>query len=96
MKTILLILGVALVGTLVLVGAHRRAECLRSAYRIHALSERLATIRNENEWLRAEIDRRSTPRALEAAASKHGVDLPVKDTPLVVVPQRPVREAPGQ
>ncbi len=96
MRTFLLILGIGLLGALLLLGAHHRAESVRTAYRIRDLGDRLASLRNENAWLRAEIERRRTPQALERVAVKLGVDLPVKDTPLIAVRPHRGGETPGQ
>lgn len=85
MKTLAMVVAIGLVGTLLSAGAFWRAERVRSAYRIRGLEDRLAHARNENAWLRGEIEKRKNPLALEAASRRRSVAL-VKDVPVVTVP----------
>lgn len=86
MKTLSMVVAICLVGTLLCAGAFWRAERVRSAYRIRGLSDRLAHAKNENAWLRGEIEKRKNPLAIESAARKKGLTTLVKDLPVVAVP----------
>lgn len=95
MKTMSMVAAICLVGTLLAVGAFWRAERVRAAYRIRGLSDRLAHARNENEWLRGEIEKKKNPLALEVAARRRGLADLVKDLPVVAVQPRDHTEVPG-
>ncbi len=91
-----MITAVCLVGAMLILAAHRRAEGVRAAYRIKTLADRLAQVRNENAWLRAELERRRNPMVLAKTAKALAVELPVEELPVVRVRRRPVQEIPGQ
>jgi hypothetical protein len=80
-----MVVAICLVGTLLGSGAYWRAERVRAAYRIRGLSDRLAHAKNENAWLRGEIEKRKNPLSLDAAARKKGLTALVKDLPVVTV-----------
>jgi hypothetical protein len=94
MRTFAMVVAIGLVGVILCSGAWWRAERVRSAYRIRGLEDRLAHAKNENAWLRGEIENRKNPLALAAAAKRHGVAL-VRDLPVVVVPAAEHGEAPA-
>jgi hypothetical protein len=90
-----MVIAICLVGALLAAGAFWRSERVRSAYRIRALSDELSHARNENEWLRGDIEKKKNPRWLEAATKKKGFEPLVKDVPVVAVPPRTYVEVPG-
>src|SRR5262249_38677648 len=94
MKTLSMVAAICLVGTLLSAGAFWRAERVRAAYRIRGLSDRLAHAKNENAWLKGEIEKRRNPLALEAAAKRRGAAGLVRDLPVVTVAYRDHEELP--
>ena len=95
MRTAAMIVAIGLVGTLLSLGAHWRAERIRSAYRVRALSDTLSLVRNENGWLRGGIERKRTPWALERVVHKKRIGPFVHDLPVVPVVPLPHGEVPG-
>ena len=95
MKTASMLIAICLVGVLLSTGAFWRAERVRTAYRIRALSDELSHAKNENEWLRGDIEKKKNPRALEVAMKRRGMEAFVKDIPVVTVVPREHVEVPG-
>ena len=60
MKTMSMVLAICLVGSLLAIGAFWRSERVRCAYRIRTLSDELSHAKNENEWLRGDIEKRGS------------------------------------
>jgi hypothetical protein len=94
-KTMSMVAAICLVGCLLAIGAFWRSERVRSAYRIRALSDGLSHARNENEWLRGDIERKKNPSLLSIALKKKGAEALVKDVPVVTVVPRAHLEVPG-
>jgi hypothetical protein len=94
-KTMSMVVAICLVGSLLAAGSYWRAERVRAAYRIRTLHDELAHARNENEWLRGALERKQNPLTIARSAKRLGVSGLVKDVPVVVVPFRDHREAPG-
>jgi hypothetical protein len=90
-----MVIAICLVGTLLATGAYWRAERVRAAYRIRTLSESLSHARNENGWLRGDIEKKKNPRALEMALKRRGAPALIRDVPVVAVPHRVQVEVPG-
>jgi hypothetical protein len=90
-----MVLAIFLAGTLFGVGTHWRSERVRSAYRIRVLSETLSHARNENAWLRGDIERKRNPHALDAALKRRRAGTFVRDLPVVQVAPLPHVEVPG-
>lgn len=95
MKTFSMVLAIGLVGCLLASGAFWRSERVRGAYRIRSLSERLSHAKNENVWLRTQIEEKRDPRLLAAALKKKNVEAMIRDVPVVKVAPRAHVEVPG-
>jgi hypothetical protein len=90
-----MVTAICLVGALLGIGAYWRAEQLRCAYRIRALSDDLSHAKNENEWLRGDIERKKNPKLLELNLKRRGIAPLVKDVPVIAVVPRAHLEVPG-
>jgi hypothetical protein len=90
-----MVVAICLVGCLLATGAFWRSERVRSAYRIRTLSDSLSHAKNENEWLRGDIEKKKNPRLLEATLKKKGAESLVKDVPVIAVVPRIHVEVPG-